>query len=128
MLGSILLEILLPGRVHIGEKVPITVRLTNTAGVPVDVHLQGRPVAFDVIISRPDSSLVWRRLEGNFVSAVLQLRTLAPGERLEFEETWSQRSNSGEPVEPGEYFVTGVVPTDPPAKLQTAAVPLRIEP
>jgi hypothetical protein len=128
LLGSILLEILLPGKVHVGEKVPITLRLTNTARVPVEAYFQGRPVAYDVIISRADSSVVWRRLEGSFVSAVLQVRTLAPGESLEFKETWSQRNNSGKPVPPGEYLVTGVLPTDPPAKLQTAAVPLLIEP
>jgi hypothetical protein len=123
----ILLQIVLPAHVHVGEEVPITLRLTNMSHLPVTAYLQGRPVTFDVIISRADSSVVWRRLEGSFVSAVLQVRTLAPGESLELRETWSQRNSSGGLVAPGEYLVTGVVPTDPPAKLQTS-VPLRIEP
>ena len=124
----ILLQMVLPARVHVGEEVPITLRLTNMSRLPVTTYLQGRPVTFDVIVSRADSSVVWRRLQGSFVSAILQVRTLPPGESLEFKEKWSQRGNSGKPVPPGEYLVTGILPTDPPAKLQTAAVPLRIEP
>ncbi|MFL5402977.1 MAG: BsuPI-related putative proteinase inhibitor [Gemmatimonadales bacterium] len=128
MLGSILLQIVLPARVHVGEAVPITLRLTNTGRLPVTTYLQGRPVAFDVIVARRDGSVVWRRLERSVVPAILQIRTLDPGESLELTETWSQRSNSGKPVAAGEYLVTGVLPTDPPAQLQTAAVSLRIEP
>ena len=127
-LASMTLQIVLPPTVRVGEAVPITLRLTNTGRKPVTAYLQGRPVAFDVIVSRRDSSVVWRRLEGSVVSAILQVRTLAPGEVLEFGETWSQRSNLGKSVGPGEYLVTGVLPTDPPAELRTQPVPLRILP
>jgi hypothetical protein len=128
LLGSMTLDIVLPPTVRAGEAVPITLRLTNTAQSPATAYLQGRPVAFDIIVSRRDGAVVWRRLEGAVVSAVLQVRTLAPGEVLEFSDSWSQQSNLGESVGPGEYLVTGVLPTDPPAELRTAPKPLRILP
>jgi hypothetical protein len=127
-LASMTLQIVLPPTVRVGETVPIALRLTNTGRKPVTAYLQGRPVAFDVIISRGESAVVWRRLEGKVIAAILQVRTLAPGEVLEFRETWSQRSNSGKPVGPGEYFVTGVLPTDPPAELRTKPARLTILP
>jgi hypothetical protein len=102
--------------------------LTNLGRRPVTAYLQGRPVAFDVIVSLHDGSVVWRRLKGAVVTAVLQVRTLAPGEVLEFRDTWRQRTNSGAPVGPGEYLVVGVLPADPPAELRTHAARLRILP
>jgi hypothetical protein len=59
---------------------------------------------------------------------VLQVRSLAPGAVLEFHDTWPQRTNLGAAVGPGDYLVTGVLPTDPPAELRTETVPLRIIP
>jgi hypothetical protein len=125
---SMTIDIRLPAEVCRGDKVAITLRVTNTSGKPLTLYLQGRPVAFDVIISRRDGTLVWRRLEGAVISAVLQVRSLAPGEVMEFSDSWSQRTNLGAAVEPGEYLVTGVLPTDPPAELRTQPVPLRILP
>lgn len=127
-LGSMTLQIVLPDTVRAGEAVPITLRLMNTGQSPATIYLQGRPVAFDIIVSRRDGAAVWRRLEGAVVSAVLQVRSLAPGEVLEFRDSWSQQSNLGKSVGPGEYLVTGVLPTDPPAELRTAPKPLRILP
>lgn len=127
-LGSMTLEVVLPASARVDEAVPITLRLTNTSRKPATVYLQGRPVAFDIVISRRDGALVWRRLEGAVIPAVLQVRSLAPGEFLEFSDTWSQRSNLGEAAGPGDYLVTGVLPTDPPAELRTKPVPLRILP
>jgi hypothetical protein len=127
-LASMTLQIVLPPTVRVSEPVPITLRLTNTGRKSVTAYLQGRPVAFDVIVSRHNGTVVWRRLEGAVVSAVLQVRTLAPGEALEFSDSWSQQSNLGKSVGPGEYLVTGVLPTDPPAELRTQSVPLRILP
>jgi hypothetical protein len=128
LVDSMTLEIELPAEVRTGDPVAITLRLTNTSGKPLTVYLQGRPVAFDVIVSRRDGTPVWRRLEGAMVPAVLQVRSLDPGEVLAFSHRWTQRTNLGVVVEPGEYLVTGVLPTDPPAELRTEPVPLRILP
>ena len=128
LVSPLRLTILLPDSVPLGKPVPITLRLTNLGGKPVTAYLQGRPVAFDVIVSRRDGTPVWRRFEGAVVAAVLQVRSLAAGEVLDFSETWPQRTNLGAPVRPGEYFVTGVLPTDPPAELRTRPALLRILP
>jgi hypothetical protein len=128
LLASMTLQIMLPTSVPVGAAVPITLRLTNTSPKPVTAYLQGRPVAFDIIVSSRDGALVWRRLEGAVIPAILQVRTLAPGEVLEFSDAWLQQNNRGESVGPGEYLVTGVLPTDPPAELRTPSAALRILP
>ena len=122
------LEIVLADTVRSGEAVPITLRLTNTDRKPATAYLQGRPAAFDIVITRRDGTPVWRRLEGAVVPAVLQVRSLAPGAVLEFHDSWPQRTNLGAAVGPGDYLVTGVLPTDPPAELRTRPASLRILP
>jgi hypothetical protein len=122
------LDIVVPTSVRVGDSVPITLRLTNTGSEPTVIHLQGRPVAFDIIITRQDGIPVWRRLEGAVVSAILQVRTLAPGEVIDFSDTWTQKNNSGAAVEPGSYTITGILPTDPPLELRTDPAPIRILP
>jgi uncharacterized protein (DUF58 family) len=121
-------EIVLPASVHVGEPVPITLRLTNTERERVTVYLQGRPIAFDLTVRRLDGTLVWRRLEGEVVSAILAVRHVEPGASLEFAEVWRQVSNTGEDVPPGDYRVTGTLPTDAPKPLQSSAAVLRILP
>jgi hypothetical protein len=116
---SMRVEIVVPPRVAAGVPVPIAIRIGNTTARPIELHLQGRTVVFDLIVSRGDI-VVWRRLEGESVTAILQLRMLAPGEVLELKDTWLQKDGTGRPVGPGEYSVTGVVPTD--------AAPLRAGP
>ncbi|MGH7751723.1 MAG: hypothetical protein ACREN5_02815, partial [Gemmatimonadales bacterium] len=71
-------------------------------------------------------TVVWRRLEGQVVSAILAVRQLEPGTTLEFEDVWPQVSNSGEAVPPGDYRVTGALPTDAPEPLQTSPALLKI--
>ena len=121
------LSLEVPREVQAGDAVLFRLRLSN-AGPPVSLTLQGRPPVFDVVVTRPDGMAVWRRLAGSVVLMVLQLRRLDTAEVLEWEHRWDQRALSGEPVEPGDYLVTGIVPTDPPEALQTSAQPLRIIP
>jgi hypothetical protein len=61
-------------------------------------------------------------------SAILAVRHLKPGSILEFEEVWHQGSQTGEAVLPGDYHVTGALPTDAPEPLQTSSALLRIIP
>jgi hypothetical protein len=121
---SMQVEIVVPPKVAAGAPVPITIRIGNTTARPIELHLQGRTVVFDLIVSRGDA-VVWRRLEGESVTAILQLRMLAPGEVLELKDTWQQKDGTGRPVGPGEYSVTGVVPTDA-APIRAGPVTLRI--
>jgi uncharacterized protein (DUF58 family) len=128
LLNSVTLDIVVPATVHVGEEVPITLRLTNTSRKPITVYLQGRPVAFDVIVTRRDGTPVWRRMDGAVISATLQVRQLEPGEVIELSDTWSQLTSGGQSVPSGDYLVTGILPTDPPSELRSDPVPLRIVP
>lgn len=122
---SLRLRLDVPDEVRVGESVPIALSVENVAERPIDLHLTGRTIAFDLVVVDTDGAVVWRRLEGAVIPAILQLRTLAPGEVLELDDTWNQRSNVGEAVEPGTYTVQGEVLTDEDP-LVTPAEKLRI--
>ena len=117
-------EIVVPPRVTVGAPVPITLRIANTAERPIELHLQGRTVVFDLTVRR-GAAVVWRRLEGESVPAILQIRMLAPGEVLELKDTWRQVDNAGRRVGPGEYSASGEIPTDG-VPLRAGPVPLTI--
>lgn len=121
---SMRVEILVPRNVAAGQPVPVTLRISNTGDRPIDLYLQGRPIAFDLTVRHGDQ-VVWRRLEGATVSAILQIRTLAPGEALDLTETWNQEGTGGRRVDPGDYTVSGSVLTDR-TPLKAAPAPLRI--
>jgi hypothetical protein len=123
---SVALRLLLPPRAVAGEPVPIVLRLTNTTAQPLTLALQGRPIAYDIILTREDGSVVWRRLEGEVVAAILAVRELGPAESLEFQATWDGRDRSGKTAAPGRYLVTGVVPTDEPEGLRTRPASLTV--
>jgi hypothetical protein len=115
------LALVAPDKVRRGEPVPITLRLTNTAKRGVELYLTGRTVTFDIIVARPDGQVVWRRLEHVATQQILQIKMLAPGETFELKDVWRQA------VEPGEYTLTGVLPTGG-EPLRTAPARLRIGP
>ncbi len=109
---SLRLELLLQPRVRAGEPVRLELRAENVAPRAVDLYLRGRTPTFDVVIARAGGGVVWRRLEGEIIPAIVGLRALRPGERLQVEATWDQRTNGGEAVEPGDYVVEGSLLTD----------------
>lgn len=121
-------ELEVPREVRAGEAVPMKLRVTNIADRPLELHLRGRPIAFDLVVRRDDASIVWRRLEGAMIAMVLQLRTLAPGETLELADVWRQQKADGTPVASGRYTVTGSLLTDSRASLDSPPVSLRILP
>lgn len=117
-----------PARVRTGEAVPITLRVTNVGDERLDLELRGRPIAFDLVVTGPDGSVVWRRLEGRTVPAILQVRTLGPRESLELRDVWDQRERDGSRVAPGSYRVAGAVPAVSPGALEASPEPLLILP
>ncbi len=125
---SMRFEVAAPREVRQGEPVPVTLRVTNTADRPLTLYLQGRPTAFDIIVKNEAGAVVWRRLEGQMITAILGVRTLGPGEALAFEDVWPQRDGAGRAVPPGLYTITGALPTDQPQPLLTLAMPTRILP
>lgn len=104
---SLQIRLEVPEKARSGAPVPMVLRVENISDRSVDLYLTGRPVAFDLIVSDAAGDTVWRRLEDAVVPAILQIRSLAPGETLEFHHAWAQRSNADEPVLPGVYSVRG---------------------
>jgi hypothetical protein len=123
---SVAFRVHAPTSVHAGEPVPIELVLTNRTERRLTLYLQGRPLAFDITIRREDGSVIWRRLEGQVVSAILAVRELAPAESLTFEAVWDGRLAGGRPAPPGRYQVAGRLPTDTPEGLTTLPAPLQV--
>lgn len=122
---SVRFAVVAPRSVHLGEPVPVTLRVTNAGTRSVDLYLTGRTITFDIVVAHPDGRVVWRRLEGASAQQILQVKTLAPGETLELKDVWNQRTNAGAPATPGDYIVQGVLPTDA-RPLKTKPVRLQI--
>lgn len=125
---SLRFEIDLPRKVMSGETVPITLRVRNAGADTLELCLRGRTITFDVDVTRGDGRAVWRRLEGQVIPAILQIRQLAPGESLVLNADWDQRGNDGDVVPPGSYTVEGTLLTDGVDPLRTAPAPLQIVP
>lgn len=117
-----------PRSVTAGAPVPIKLRVRNATDAPLDLYLRGRDATFDIAITDSAGDAVWSRLEGEPVQAILQLRTLAPGETLELSHDWDQKSQRGIPVMPGRYTVRGTVLTDGTTTLDSPPVELEITP
>lgn len=124
---SLRLWLEVPDEVRAGDSVPIALRVENVSDEPIDLHLRGRTIAFDLVVAGADGEVAWSRLEGEVIPAILRVETLGSGERLELEDTWDQRSNAGEAVAPGDYSVRGELLTEG-EPLSTPSVPLRIIP
>lgn len=125
---SLQLSLAVPKAVAAGKPVPVVIRLENASAHPFDLYLRGRTLAFDIFIARVDGVPVWQRLKNEVIPAIVQLKTLRPGEVLELKEQWDQRGNSGEVIGPGSYTVRGTILTDGPSALETASATLRIVP
>jgi hypothetical protein len=119
-------EIDLPPQVRVGAPVRITLRASNAGAEPLDLYLRGREIAFDITVTSENGEIVWRRLEGRTVPAILQVRTLSPGESLELGDMWDQQTNAGRPAEPGLYSVEGTFLTDSRRPGRTPSAPLQI--
>ncbi len=124
---SMRVELIAPETIRVGRPVRLVLEVRNTGDRPVTLYLQGRPTAFDLIVEDRNGAVVWRRLAGATVSTILGIRTLEPGQSLEFEDTWRPRTKAGKPVGPGDYTVTGSILTDR-EPIRSPAVRLTIRP
>ncbi len=104
-----------------GEAVFVTLRLTNTSDHRVTLYLTGRTITFDIVVAGSDGTVVWRRLDHVTTQRIVHVKALAPGETLELRDRWRAVAP------PGNYTVTGVIPTDR-EPLRTAPAYLRIAP
>ena len=108
-----------------GETVQMKLRLRNVSDDPITFHLGGRP-PHDFVVSTPGGEQVWHWMCAKFTLSILEIKTLEPGEEVEFTGEWEQVDNRGEPVPPGTYLVRGVWDMEPPEKLVTEAHELEI--
>ena len=119
------LELVMPARVRSGDTVQLTLRIVNRSDRVIDLYLRGRSITFDVEVARTNGEVVWRLLGDEIIPAIVHLRTLGVGERLEARAVWDQRERGCVP-EPGEYSARGLLLLET-ASLQTPWQPLRIE-
>jgi hypothetical protein len=119
-------ELAAPAEVPRGRPVPITLRLINAGDHQITVYLAGRPTAFDIVVSDETGTVVWRRLAGQTVAAILGVHSLEPGDTLTFEDVWPQRDARGQPVPDGTYRLVGLLPTDGPEPLRTPHATVRV--
>jgi hypothetical protein len=122
---SLRLHLDVPHTVRVGEPVPIVFRIENARQQPLDLYLRGREIAFDIVISDRAGRVVWRRLAGEVIPAILRIETLGPGGVLTLEHLWDQRTGPGRTVPPGDYTVRAELLTEN-EPLHSPAVPLRI--
>jgi len=116
-----------PAGARVGTPVPLTLKLRNTSHRSVELTLGGRP-AYDFVVTTPDGLEVWRWSHGQAIQAILELKTLRPGEELVFTAEWAQRDNEGRSVPAGTYWVRGVLNLEPPVQLETEPQSLSIAP
>ena len=121
-------SLVVPDTVARGAKVPIVIRVSNTTSAPLDLYLRGRDIAFDITITDWAGAELWRRLEGETVLAIIQIKTLGPGETLELSDEWDQRTKSGSPAAAGVYGINGSVLTDGSSSLVSNEARLVIKP
>lgn len=115
-----------PDSVRAGHRVRFTLTLSNDASGPIDFYLRGREIAFDVVVTSSDGQVVWRRLQGEIIAAIVQVRSLAAGETLALHAQWDQRSNEGTHVAPSDYSVRAFLLTESDP-LESPPISLRIE-
>lgn len=116
---SLEIKLTAPSTARTGDAVPITIAVRNVTMRTLELSLGGREIAFDIVVSR-GNDIVWQRLAGQVVPAILQLKTLQSGESFELHDLW--KVNAG----PGNYAIVGSILTDA-APLQTDSVAISIK-
>lgn len=102
-------------------RVKLTIR--NESARSLILALSGRP-AYNILVKRPDGTLVWEWQRGKIIQQILEHRHLAPGEEVAFEATWRYVDARGRRVPAGDYVIQGIVTLEPPETLVTN--PLRV--
>lgn len=103
-----------PDSAPAGSTVPMAIRLENVGIAPLELYFRGRAIAYDIVIRDTAGQTVWRRLQGQIIPSIIQVKVLDPGEVLELPHEWDQRNDRRELVEPGYYMAHGIVLTDRP--------------
>jgi hypothetical protein len=116
--GSLTLELTAPAQIQAGQPLPLKLAITNNGKEPAELELGGRPPHVFIVMTSAGTE-VRRWSEREAVQMVLELRTLKPGERLEYDVEWIATDKDSKPLPPGSYLVRGVLNVNPPDKLET---------
>lgn len=92
-----------------GEIVPLSITVANSGKRPITLPFSTTQ-RFDFQIYR-DHRLVWKWSKGERFVRDASPVVLGPGEKVTFSATWSQISNNGVQVGPGNYSLVGFVNT-----------------
>lgn len=117
-----------PARVGPGEPVPVAVRVSNTNTDPLELYLRGRRPTLDIVVRDSAGGIVWRRLHGEVIPAIVHVMVLQPGASFELRGEWDQATVAGTPVSPGVYQVRGELLIDRVDPLETSPVSVEVTP
>jgi hypothetical protein len=95
-----------------GSAVAFTFTLHNPGPAPAELYLRGREPVLDVTIRDPEGELIWQRLAGAMIPAIIRLEQLAAGADLVVSCRWDGFRQDGVRAVPGEYEATGALLTD----------------
>jgi hypothetical protein len=116
---SVRVSVTAPATARVGDSVAIELRVENVSGKPMSLSLQGREIAFDLVVTTGEGLTVWRRLQNQTLQSILQLKTLEAGESFVLRDVW--RANAE-----GSYLVSGVIPTDAEPLRSTAPAAVQV--
>ena len=112
-------------RVPYGETVRMKLTLRNVGNERVQFFTGGRP-PHDFVVTTVDGEEVWYWKCRQIGLQRLAIKSLEPGEELEFVGEWQQVDTWGEPVPAGTYLVRGVLNLEPHERLETAPHKLHV--
>ena len=98
-----------PQQARIGD--PVILRLTVESKLGTTAELRGANPAQRYFFTIVDSGEqeVWRSRFGEPILRIEDMWTVAPAQKVVYEETWNTKGNDGRPVPPGVYSVRGFV-------------------
>jgi len=123
---SLQLRLELPSVVRPGAPVTMILHVRNPTTRPLDLYLRGRTTTVDVRVEDEAGSVIWQRLEGMVVPAIIQARTLDAGAAFAERVDWNGRASGGAAVAPGRYTVRAFLLTES-EPLAAPAVTVRVE-
>lgn len=76
-----------PDEVEAGQTVNLKLIWRNLTDKAVELTLGGRP-PYDFVVTTHEGKEVWRWLAGQTVQDILEIKTVGPGQKLEFTLEW----------------------------------------
>ena len=121
-------SLVVPGRVHVGDSVPLLLTLRNRGDSTIAVEGEVHERVEFIVTRRLDSAVIWRAYPDVMVAILFDTDTMRPGATRTFRETWGQRDDSGRAVPPGTYCVYGFLLHNPPVPSPAPPATLTIDP